>query len=80
VPGYRYLYNTTFPQSGGAQPAGRATHSTDMLVLFNALAWTPAETALLFEVHGYLANVVRTRDPNAGAVMWCCATRVGHGS
>jgi hypothetical protein len=49
------------------QPAGRASHCTDLEWLFNDLPWSGPETALMLDLHGYLANVVRTRDPNSGA-------------
>jgi len=56
-PTYRLLYNTSF----GNQPAGRATHGTDMGIVFgNALPPISADIAVWF------ANVACTGDPNQG--------------
>ena len=57
-PAYRLLFNTTL---GSGQPAGRATHGTDLAVLFGGAA--PAVAA---DVWAWLANAAVTGDPNVG--------------
>ena len=65
-PVHRLLYNTTFP----GEPAGRATHGSDLQVLFNG-AGAPGLAA---SVWAWAANAAVTGDVNSGpltaAVAW----------
>ena len=57
-PVHRFLFNTTV----AGQPAGRATHGTDLGYIFGNGSPVSADW------HAWLANVAVTGDPNAGPV------------
>lgn len=68
-PVHRLVFNTTLPQMGTMQPAGRSTHCTDLPFLFNPPSFfTPAEQLVQADVLGWLVNLAVTGDVNGGLI------------
>lgn len=67
-PVHRLLYNTTI--SGlpvSFQPAGRASHSTDLPILFSPPgALGPGIAAVAADIHGWITNLAVSGDVNGG--------------
>jgi para-nitrobenzyl esterase len=85
---YRYFYSrprpAMKPEKGAAGPASGASHSAEIEYAMGNLAgndvyaWTPDDWKVSETFQGYMANFVKTGDPNgAGLPSWPAANR-GH--
>ena len=87
-PVYRYYYSRPRPAmnpgKGTAGPARGAAHSAEIeyalgnLALNDVYAWTPDDHKVSDTFQGYIANFVKTGDPNgAGLPAWPAANKKG---
>jgi para-nitrobenzyl esterase len=85
-PVYRYFYSRPRPAmkpgQGTAGPARGAAHSAEIeyalgnLATNEVYAWTPDDFKLSETFQGYVANFVKTGDPNGGGLpVWPAANR-----
>lgn len=67
-PVYRLLWNTTLSQQyGGAQPAGRSTHGTDLPFYFESQSYfSPLEQLVQSDWYKVLINLATAADVNTG--------------